>query len=217
MASFSELATTADPPMDRLAVAVAAAFHAVDEQATLARLDALGDELAQRLPASGTPLQQGRACALLLGATHGFAGDSEDYDHPRNSMLDGVLERRRGLPILLSVLYAEVGRRAGVPLRGVGLPGHFVVGHFGCDPPVLLDPFAGGTLLAVDPGWTEVRPWPATEIAMRMLNNLFASYRRRGDLAFAIRAGRMRLELPVTGPHRETLETELRALQARLN
>ena len=59
-------------------------------------------------------------------------------------MLDLVLTRRRGLPILLSVVYVEVARRAGIQIAGVGLPGHFVVGHFGTDPPVLLDPFAGG-------------------------------------------------------------------------
>ena len=66
------------------------------------------------------------------------------YDHPDNSMLDLVLTRRRGLPILLSVVYVEVARRAGIELAGVGLPGHFVVGHFGAEPAALLDPFAGG-------------------------------------------------------------------------
>jgi regulator of sirC expression with transglutaminase-like and TPR domain len=102
-------------------------------------------------------------------------------------------------------------------LGGVGLPGHFVVGHFGADPPLLLDPFSGGgppeDVAVLGP----VRPWTAHEIAMRMLNNLVGAYDRRGNVGFAIRAGELRLALPVEGPLRETLEHELRVLRARLN
>ena len=56
-----------------------------------------------------------------------FAGDGDDYHHPRNSLLHEVLARRVGMPITLSVVAIEVGRRLGVPIRGVGLPGHFVI------------------------------------------------------------------------------------------
>ena len=141
------------------------------------------------------------------------------YDRPDNSMLDLVLARRRGLPILLSVVYVEVARRAGIELAGVGLPGHFVVGHFGADPPLLLDPFAGGvTVNATGAAEALVRPWGTHEIAMRMLNNLVAAYDRRGDLTGALRAATMRLELPIDEPRlQETLKAELRAIQARLN
>jgi regulator of sirC expression with transglutaminase-like and TPR domain len=132
-------------------------------------------------------------------------------------MLDLVLARRRGLPILLSVVYVEVARRAGIALAGVGLPGHFVVGHFGADPPVLIDPFAGGGAVEVDVAWSLVRPWKAHEIAMRMLNNLVMTYVRRGDLVAAIRAASMRLALPAEASVQEDLRAELRAMQARLN
>jgi len=87
-----------------------------------------------------------------------------------NSMLDRVLARRRGLPILLSVVYIETARRAGIPLAGVGLPGHYLVGHFGADPPLLLDPFSGGlpaTELASDVPRSAVRPWNNHESADR--------------------------------------------------
>jgi regulator of sirC expression with transglutaminase-like and TPR domain len=132
-------------------------------------------------------------------------------------MLDVVLERRRGLPILLSVVYAEVARRAGVRIRGIGLPGHFVVGHFGTLPPLLLDPFdSGASIDAPSPAET-LRPWTAKEIAMRMLNNLVASLERRGDLAGAMRAAAMRQSLPADDGLRDTLQHELRALHARLN
>jgi regulator of sirC expression with transglutaminase-like and TPR domain len=132
-------------------------------------------------------------------------------------MLDVVLSRRRGLPILLSVIYIAVARRAGIPLAGVGLPGHFVVGHFGSDPPVLLDPFNGGVRIDLPVSERSLRPWHPHEIAWRILNNLVASYRRRGDLTPAIRAARLRLMLPADGPQRATMSTELRALEARLN
>jgi regulator of sirC expression with transglutaminase-like and TPR domain len=130
-------------------------------------------------------------------------------------MLDLVLARCRGLPILLSVVYVEAARRAGIELRGVGLPGHFVVGHFGADPPLLLDPFAGGG--RIDARSPQIRPWRTHEIAMRMLNNLVAAYQRRGHLGSAILAATMRLALPAEQPERDVVQAELRALQARLN
>jgi regulator of sirC expression with transglutaminase-like and TPR domain len=220
---FAELARTPDPPLDALALGLAAEFREVDAAAATATLDTLGAELAGLLaarPASATEstAAEARACAALLGATHGFTGERDDYDHPDNSMLDLVLERRRGLPIVLSVVYVAVARRAGVALEGVGLAGHFVVGHFGAAPPLLLDPFGGGEPIAAeaaDPAL--VRPWHAHEIALRMLNNLVGSYARRGDLRAAIHAARMRLDLPAGDALRDSLRGELRALQARLN
>jgi regulator of sirC expression with transglutaminase-like and TPR domain len=127
------------------------------------------------------------------------------------------LQRRRGLPILLSVVYIEAARRAGIALSGVGLPGHFVVGHFGAGTPVLLDPFDGGRAMSPEAPAGALRPWLPDEIAMRMLNNLVSSYTRRGDLSGAIRAAELRLLLPAPEALRDTLVTELRTLQARLN
>jgi regulator of sirC expression with transglutaminase-like and TPR domain len=216
--SFAALAARPDPPLDELALAMAAEFRAVDRPAALWLLDALGDELAEDLGrADGSPEAEAAACVELLGRRHGFAGDQEQYDDPRNSMLDVVLERRRGLPILLSAVYVEVARRADVPLAGVGLPGHFVVGHFGARPPLLLDPFGGGGLVEGTPPAALVRPWRAHEIALRMLNNLVGSFQRRGDVGSAIRAATLRLELPAEERLRDALRTELRAMRARLN
>src|SRR5215210_192398 len=188
MASFAELAARPEPPLDELALALAAEFRRVDASAARATLDALGAEIANAVGgrAGSGAAAEARACADVLGGVHGFAGDRDEYDHPDNSMLDRVLERRRGLPILLSVVYVAAAGRAGVPLAGVGLPGHFVVGHFGTDRPVLLDPFAGGAELRGDVDAQWVRPWTPSETAMRMLNNLVGSYQRRGDLGAAI-------------------------------
>ncbi len=218
--SFAELAGDPAAPLDLLALALATELKEdVDVDGALATLDALGSELAllvARLPTD--PDAQLRACADLLGGVHGFTGDGEDYDHPDNSMLDLVLEHRRGLPILLSVVYVEVARRAGLPLAGVGLPGHFVVGHFGGAQVLLADPFDGGARLAREAaGPGVIRPWAPAEIAMRMLNNLVASHRRRGDLGLAIRAAELRLLLPSDAALLQTLEVELRSMQATLN
>lgn len=99
-----------------------------------------------------------------------------------------MLRRRRGLPILLSVVWMEVARRAGAPVYGVALPGHFVVG-FG-DPAgshVLADPFAGGRPLTGEDAELLVAgatgeplsaqmmtPADPLEIVLRMLNNIRA-------------------------------------------
>ena len=211
---FAVLVAQRKPPLDELALALAAEFREVDGDAALAELDRLGVEL--ETIAGETPPEQADALAELLGRRHGFVGDQEEYDHPDNSMLDLVLERRRGLPILLSVVYVEVARRAGIAVAGVGLPGHYVVGHFGQAPALLLDPFAGGAALEV-PGSFEPRAWGAHETALRMLNNLVGSYLRRADLTRAIRAAEMRLELPLAEADAAELTAELRALRARLN
>lgn len=129
------------------------------------------DELAGRLPyAPGEPRAWARAVAELLGERCGFRGTPGDYRLLESSQLHEVLRRRRGLPIMLSVVWMEVARRAGAPVYGVALPGHFVVG-FGPLPagptagprpgpaaagtaqpaagdPVLADPFDGGRLLS---------------------------------------------------------------------
>jgi regulator of sirC expression with transglutaminase-like and TPR domain len=204
--------------MDLLALAVAQEFRDVDAGRAVAVLDALSAELAlSAAETDGEPENVARACGQVLGARNGFRGDHENYDDPDNSMLDVVLATRRGLPILLSVVYIEVARRAEIPLAGVGLPGHFVVGHFGVEPPLLLDPFDGGRIVNAAVAEDVLRPWRAHEIAMRMLNNLVGSYQRRANLTAAIRAARMRLSLPAEASLKTTLQAELRALEARLN
>jgi regulator of sirC expression with transglutaminase-like and TPR domain len=130
-----------------------------------------------------------------LFADYGLAGDTVEYDAPENSFLDEVLERRKGLPITLAVAAIAVGRRAGVTLAPVAMPGHFLVRHEG-QPRVLVDCFAGGRRLSsgdcaaivsniqgrdvpFDLSWLE--PVGARVVVHRMLANLAASVRRRSD------------------------------------
>lgn len=212
--SFAAVAARREPSFDALALALAGELREVEADAALAELDRLGAELA---PAAGrSPRAEVEAVRELLGPRHGFGGAHGEYDHPDNSMLDLVLERRRGLPILLSVVYVEVARRAGIALKGVGLPGHYVVGHFGEAPPRLLDPFGGGAPIEA-PATRGPRAWGPHETALRMLNNLLGSYQRRGDLARAIRVAELRLEVARSAPARTALDADLRALRARLN
>ncbi|MFP5363882.1 MAG: transglutaminase family protein [Thermoleophilia bacterium] len=217
MPAFADLAAEPSAGFDALALALAAEFRAVDEASALARLDELAAEVAA---AAGTA-DELDALGEVLGGRHGFGGAGEDYDHPDNSMLDLVLERGRGLPIALSIVYVETARRAGIALDGVGLAGHYVVGRLAPAgaAPVLLDPFAGGVRLetAADLDRGVVRPWGPHETALRMLNNLVGSYTRRNDLGRAIRAAELRLELPLERDLAGQLAAELRALRARLN
>jgi regulator of sirC expression with transglutaminase-like and TPR domain len=214
---FETLSTYPDPPVEELALALAAELREPDWNATLEQLDELGRQLAAIVEAGGGPEMEAWACAEVLGARHGLSGDRDDYDNPDNSMLDLVLARRRGLPIALSVVYVAAARRAGIPLAGVGLPGHFVVAHFGATPPLVLDPFGGGTRVEVRAPARLVRPWSPHETALRMLNNLIAAYTKRGRFGDAIVAARLRLALPLPDAERDRVQQELIALEARLN
>jgi len=213
--SFAALAREPDADLGELALALAAEFRAVDRGRARAVLDELAVEL--RSVAASSVDEQVEACRLVLAGRHGFTGDRDDYDQPSNSMLDLVLERRRGLPILLSAVYVEVARRAAIDLAGVGLPGHFVVAHFGVVPPLVLDPFSGGRDVTFEVRAEHLRPWGAHETALRMLNNLVRSFFTRGELANAICAARLRLMLPIDQPGRRALAAELRGLEAQLN
>lgn len=103
------------------------------------------DRLAAAVPGTG------RDDARLRSALAGFHGGPDDYAHLESSLLPHVLEHRRGLPIMLSTVWTEVARRAGIPAYGVGLPGHFVVGVGDPDGArVLVDPYRGGALLPYD-------------------------------------------------------------------
>ena len=127
-----------DVPLDEAALLIAAHGEpGLDVDRQLGRLD----QLAATCPAPTLD-----ALVRHLFDDLGFRGNTENYGEPENSYLHAVMDRRTGIPITLSVLTAEVGRRLGVALAGVGMPGHFLVRHLG-DPPVFLDPFGGGRRL----------------------------------------------------------------------
>ncbi|MFZ0325648.1 MAG: transglutaminase-like domain-containing protein, partial [Actinomycetes bacterium] len=109
------------------------------------RVDPLNQSLGQLEFLAADVTNQGDGVTRLRRTLAGFQGDPSDYDDLRSSLLPDVLDRRRGLPILLSVVWLDVARRVGIPAYGVGLPGHFVVAVG--DPDgyhEVVDPFAGG-------------------------------------------------------------------------
>lgn len=159
-----------------------------DPQLEVAPQLALLDTLAAAVPDPGPGADPAAAAEALragLGRRAGFAGSQEDYGDLRSSLLHHVLRRRRGLPILLSVVWLEVARRRGIAAYGVGLPGHFVVavGRAG-EEPVHVDPYAGGEVLTdaalaqrlsaagFVPEPAHLEPWPAPAILLRILTNI---------------------------------------------
>ena len=192
--------------LDHAALLLAA--HASPGMDVGAQLDRLDDLAAHCTEPTLEGLRQ------LLFEDMGFVGDTGDYSDPRNSFLDQVLDRRLGIPISLSVLMIEVGRRVGVPLEGVGMPGHFLVRHT-APPRVLIDPFHGGRMLDADQcaalftslfGMTATLPDSVLQgarpraILARMLANLKRSYLDRRDPASLMWVGRLRAAIPGVDP-----------------
>jgi regulator of sirC expression with transglutaminase-like and TPR domain len=192
--AFGALLQGPDPSIDlgRAALAVARLEHPnLDETHELARLDALAARVGGGRRADAAALERLRR---FLFEEEGFRGNDGEYYDPRNSCLNDVLDRKLGIPITLSVLTMEVGRRVGIDIAGVGLPGHFIVSAAIGGKPVLLDPFNGGTVLTPataaevasravgrpvkleDAHWT---PCSRRQIVVRMLRNLKTIYARQ--------------------------------------
>ena len=145
---FAELVSGSEADLD---LAEAALLIAQEEQpeldvaAYLGRLDALADSVRSRLPEAASFADIIQALNTVLFEEEGLSGNQTDYHDPRNSFLNEVLDRKLGIPITLSLVYIEVGNRLGVPLVGVGFPGHFVVKYAGPDGETVLDPFQAGS------------------------------------------------------------------------
>ncbi|MGW0418704.1 transglutaminase-like domain-containing protein [Streptomyces sp. NPDC003015] len=185
---FAEEARSERPDLSALCLLVGAqADGALDEagiDAAQIELDALAGQLPFR---PGGPRSWAVSLRELLGDRCGFRGAPVDYQRLESSLLHEVLRRRRGLPILLSVVWMEVARRAGAPVYGVALPGHFVVGFGPPEEQVLADPFDGGRVLSggdaevlvagatggsLDPAM--LGPAEPLEVVQRILNNVRA-------------------------------------------
>lgn len=135
----------------------------------------------------------------VLFTREGFAGASDEYDHPRHSDLAYVLHAKRGLPISLCLLMTLTARRLSVPVTGIGLPGHFLVGITLATPELdestlFVDAFAGGATvspqsarkrveLTFGPGSFQqkhLKPVTHRQWLSRMLQNLLHAFERRG-------------------------------------
>jgi len=127
-------------------------YPGLDPDPYVQRLERMGEAAAARLQARRESKVDAQVATLnaYLFEELGFTGNRERYDDPRNSFLNEVLDRRTGIPISLSVIYLEVGRRAGLRLEGINFPGHFLVRAV-AEPgteDLIVDPFHGGALLS---------------------------------------------------------------------
>ncbi|HEU4403557.1 MAG TPA: tetratricopeptide repeat protein [Candidatus Polarisedimenticolia bacterium] len=164
----------------------------------LARLDDMARAVSLHLKGGERAVSRIAHLNHLLFEELGFRGNREEYDDPRNSFLNDVLDRRVGIPITLSAIYLEVGRRLGIPLAGVGFPGHFLVRYLGRDvtTEIFIDPFNRGLILTEAEcrqrleeryrGRLSFRPEflkraRTREILERMLNNLKGIFQARRD------------------------------------
>jgi len=171
----------------------------VDVEIGLEALDGLVERTRPLVDAATTPSAVVAALNHSLFEQERFRGNQEQYDDLRNSLLDQVLIRRRGLPITLAIVYVEVARRLGLEAYGIGFPGHFLAKVVGVSDvkggEIMIDAFFGRSLsvedcvarlqattgepVELDRAW--LRPATAHEIYVRMLNNLKLLYLRQGD------------------------------------
>lgn len=191
----------ASTPLDEAALALASVLRVrVDVEEAMTGLDTIAGECP-------SPTFEGLRRHLYESL--GFAGDGARPEDPRNSFLDLVLARRRGLPILLATVVMEVGRRTGVPVLGVNMPMHFLVRDASSED-AYLDPASGAMLdpdgvraafEAIAQGrmpWSDrhLRTVPARHIVIRMLTNLQAAYQRRSDPVRLALVARLRATIP---------------------
>ena len=203
--AFARLLQTPEGEMD---LAEAALLIAAEEYPDLRpgvylnRIAQMAVELKRRIRGVVEPHAVVEIANTYFFEEEHFKGNRDEYYDPRNSFLNEVIDRRVGIPITLAVLYMAVGERAGLPVRGVGMPGHFLVKYAPTSGEVFIDAFNGRTLTRDEcakmleemyGGTVQMRPAllePSTkrQILARILNNLKSLYLSRGDLAKALAA-----------------------------
>jgi regulator of sirC expression with transglutaminase-like and TPR domain len=169
----------------------------------LEHLATLGRAAQSALREAENTVERVQTLSDFLFVRTGFAGNRDNYGDPRNSFLNDVLERRLGIPITLSVIYLEVGRRAGLNLFGVSFPSHFLVKAVDERGELIIDPFNGGAILGIDDirdRLKEIYGRPvelqpallkavgARQILARMLRNLKNIYQSGADWPRALAA-----------------------------
>jgi regulator of sirC expression with transglutaminase-like and TPR domain len=150
---FGQIVAGADDAINLAEAALLIAaeeYRDLDIRAYLARLDEMAEALKRRLRADISPADTIIALNRFLFEEHGFTGDAANYYDARNSFLNEVLDRKRGIPITLALVYIEIGRRIGLPVQGVSFPAHFLVKCTLREGTVVLDPYAKGASLSFD-------------------------------------------------------------------
>lgn len=202
--TFARLVSGPEPAIDLAEAALLIAkeeYPDLEVARYLARLDDLARAVRQGAGGDGDPRRLIARLGDYLFRELGFRGNTDAYYDPRNSFLNDVLDRRLGIPITLSTVYMEVGRRLGVRLHGVGMPGHFLVKYVGPDEELVIDPFHGGRVVSpadcqgildrLSGGTLRLEPrflaaLTTRQILARMLTNLKLIYVKSQDYARAL-------------------------------
>lgn len=199
------------------------AAERLEDEAQVTAWAAVAARRLMVLPSKG-PFALSRLLRGLLVDELGFRGDAEDYSATRNCCLHQVLARRKGMPILLSCVWIEVGRRAGIPVEGIGMPGHFLA-RVGGPAGVHVDPFAGGQELSREgcralhdriagakARWSDeyLRVSATDQVLERVLNNLAATTHEENDAAGSYRVATFLAALRPLSPER-TLQKAMTA------
>ncbi len=179
-------------------------YPSLDVATYLHRIDELATTVQSRLPTNATFEDRVVTLNEVLFEEQGFSGNTDDYYDPRNSFLNEVLDRKLGIPITLSILYIEIGRRIGLTFQGISFPGHFLVKSETDVGDIVLDPFSGGVALSEEDlverlrerfGEENAPSAPLApllqaagkkEILLRMLRNLKAIYVNKEDYTKAL-------------------------------
>ncbi len=187
---FQRLASLPDDAIDLVEGALLIAKSAsadLDIEHYRARIDSLARQLRSRIA-------EGESTAVRIGLLNeflfeelGFGPNAEDYYDPRNSYLNEVLDRRTGIPITLSIVYIEIGRRIGLPLQGVPFPGHFLVKCPLDEGLVVLDPYCRGASLTVKDLQDRLREVRGGEVSRAIVVGMLGSATSRQILARMLR------------------------------
>ncbi len=189
-ARFRELIKRPDEAVDLAEAALLiakSAYPDLDVGRYLARIEALAREMRARVPEDSTEADLISALNRFLFEEQGFGPNVDDYYDPRNSYLNEVLDRREGIPISLSILYMEVGRRVGLPLQGVSFPGHFLVKCKLAEGMVILDPYCGGISLSLQDLQHRLREARGGEVSRAIVAGMLVSASKKDILARMLR------------------------------
>ena len=192
----------------------------------LDHLDELASDLAAAGEAAADLADKAEALRLVLADRHGYQGDELTYDDMQNANLMRVIDRRKGLPVALGILYMHAARRQGWRACGLNFPAHFLIRLEASGGQAVLDPFGGGQVMEA-PALRQLvkrvlgpeaelsdayyRPAGNREVLLRLQNNIKTRALQRDDVGRAVRVVERML---LMAPGHAALLRELALMQA---
>lgn len=185
-------------------LAEAALWIAQEEYSTLVpetvlqKLDEMAQQIKTELPNPPYPLKVIQTINEFLFKRWGYVGNEAEYYDPRNSYLNEVIRRRKGIPITLSLVYLDIAHQLNFPMEGINFPGHFLIRPISSDEiEFFVDPFNGGEILFpqdcqnrlrqlvgqdIELSSRFIQPITTQSFLVRMLNNLKQIYLSHQDI-----------------------------------